>query len=76
MVRGNKRTVIIAVSPNWYDKIFEVERKKLERKYRTTFSQRTFTEFLAKRRATFKFPKQSNAFLLNGIKKTKIKRKK
>lgn len=69
------KKVNINVSCLFFDKIFEKERKRQERLKGITFSQTKFTEFLAKSRAKFAFPKMSNKFLSNGVKKFNQRKK-
>ncbi|KKK52534.1 hypothetical protein LCGC14_3103960 [marine sediment metagenome] len=57
-----------------FDNVFEKERKKFERRLGIKLTQRKFTEFLAKRKATFKFPKQNNKFIPLETKKTRRKK--
>lgn len=68
-IRNNK--VQIAVSKVFFDKVFERERKKLERKMNVRLTQRSFTELLAKKNVQFKFPKPNRKFFPNEIKKQK-----
>ena len=64
MAKINKN-VHINVSPLFFDNIFEPERKKLEKIKKVSFSQRAFTEFLAKSGAKINIPKMDNKFLAN-----------
>jgi hypothetical protein len=50
--------VSIKVDKNFFDKMFEPERKKLELKFDKRISQPKFTEFLFKSGGKLWFPKQ------------------
>ena len=55
--------VIIKVHKNFFDKIFEPERKRLQAKFGLSkFTQPQFTEFLAKSNIKITYPKRNNKF--------------
>lgn len=56
------RGVSISVHPTFFDKIFETERRGLEKRLGVGLSQRQFTEYLARSNAKIKYPKPSNQF--------------
>ncbi len=60
---GN-RVVSIGVDPKFFDNVFERERRKLEKEKGISFSQRTFTAFLEKKKVKFVFPKPDNRFII------------
>ncbi|MHA1482677.1 MAG: hypothetical protein ACTSQA_04470 [Candidatus Heimdallarchaeaceae archaeon] len=59
---GKPKGVMIRVSANFFDNIFEKERKKLEAKEKIRFSQENFTEFLAKKDIKLIPQKMDNKF--------------
>lgn len=70
----NRRHVSVHLSKLFFDNIFEPERKKLEKQTGTRVTQINFTEFLAKKKVKFVFPKQDKIFLSNkSLKRRKIK---
>jgi len=70
---ARKKVVYLKVSELFFDKVFEPERKKMEKKIGVGLSQRSFTEYLAKRKIQFKLPKVNNKYAPN-IKKKKYKK--
>lgn len=66
------KDVSVKISKSFFDNIFEPERRKLEKQIGTRVTQIGFTEFLAKKKVKFTFPKQSNMFLPKPLKRRKI----
>jgi len=69
----SKNKVYMMVDSKFFDNIFEPARKKLEREKGCRFSQPKFTQYLAKNKVKFTFPKQNKRFMPN---ETYNKRKK
>lgn len=55
---GNNKKVSVQISELFFENIFEPERKKLEKQIGSRVTQVNFTEFLAKKKVKFVFPKQ------------------
>jgi hypothetical protein len=72
------KRVSIQVSANFFDNIFEKQRKKLQTQLGiNNLSQIKFTEYLANSEAMIKLPKSKFKFSINpNIKKSRSKRKK
>jgi len=69
---GNKKIVMLNVDSNFFDNIFEKERKKTEKELGIRFGQRTFTKYLAMKNVEFKFPD----IIKNGNKRVKKNKRK
>ena len=65
------KNVSVKISKSFFDNIFEPERKKLEKQIGTRVGQISFTEFLAKKKVKFIFPKQKNTFLPKEVRRKK-----
>ena len=66
MANINNRPVSIKVSKLYFDNIFEPDRKKLSQKIGRNFTQKEYTEFLARKQLKTKLPK-SNKFAPRGL---------
>lgn len=64
MVRSNRNSVYMAMDRNYFDKCFEPERRKLQKKLGlNNLTQQKFTAILHASGAKIKFPKRNNSFL-------------
>ncbi len=55
---GKDKGVSVRINTKFFNEIFEPERKKLEKQTGVRVGQLNFTEFLAKNKVKFVFPKQ------------------
>lgn len=67
----NKSVHIIA-SNLWYDRIFEPQRRSMEKKLRIKLSQVKFTEMLAREKLGIKFPRNNLNSLPKQFKRRRI----
>lgn len=64
MVNRNNSHVCINVDKSYFEKVFEPERKRLQKKWNINqFTQRQFTAVLAKSKINIKYPKLNNKFM-------------
>ena len=56
------KAVSMKVSQNFFDNVFEPDRRRLEKQIGTRVTQVGFTEFLAKKKVKFVLPKQNDKF--------------
>ena len=62
MANVNNRPVSIRVDKDYFDKVFEPDRKKLSQKIGKNFNQREYTAYLARKKLRIKMPKMKNTF--------------
>jgi hypothetical protein len=61
MANINRKVVTIPVHKEWFDKIYEPERKRLAARFgKNNLSHSKFTEFMAKTNVQFKAPPINN----------------